>query len=607
MATNKTVAPAPAPELTELEKDCHELGIWDMRMERASEWFGLRHHPVNYRLISDQTMMDLTTYDMMMPTDYPHWSRGKRAEQARRNAGSFHVFEAALNLNPTIVWLGITNTMPMQVNVMSHATYGHVTLCTINYLFDETSPETALNRFAQYKHKVEKLVRDPRWGWEGVEYVLDAAHALEHHAGWLPTIQGIPTDAELRETLEQAADTLRERIEVEGDLSVAECNILKKKLVAIEQQLSRYPIKPTNDLLAFLLDPANTPNLQPEARMLLDIVRDRARYLQPVGRTKFMHEGWASYWEKAILLAPHVGVPFEFGFDLAKAWSMHDSQVATNFYFDPYSLGVRVWEFIDKKYGFDEGEEVIDVPKLKRDERGLLNETEEIEKVTVMRRNRDKFMEIARTYEDHRFLTEFLSMDLLENINEEALGWVLRFMDRVNKHLFSNGWGQNVIFHPLPTRLEELLAIVQNWMQTAEQSEYYHENMGTPVFPVPKALMSHMGQVLQIIMGYDQNKHAIRRQLVRRTGARWLPNIYVVDDGRNTDGVLTLRHDFDPTYGPLLQSECRDTLKMFRRLYGRPVRLLTLEQRTNRQGEPVGNPEPFEYFIEKDTVKERYL
>lgn len=609
---NRKNKPAPATpvvvtEPTEIEKVCRELEVWDVRMERAAEWFGLRHHPVSYRLISDQTMLDLTSYDMMMPTDIPSWTHGKRAEQQRKNAGNFHVFEAALNLNPSIVWLGVTNTDAMQVNVMAHATYGHVTLCTINFLFDETSPETALQRFAQYRTKVKKLIDDPRWGWDGVEYILDAAKAIENHCGWLPTIPGVPTDDELRQVYEEQADMLRERIKLEESVSLAEGKALRKRLEALENQLKRHPIQPTNDLLGYLLDPRNTPNMEPEARMLVDIVRDRSRYLQPVGRTKFMHEGWASYWEREVLVAPQVGIPFEFAFDLAKAWSMHDSQVATQFYFDPYSLGVRVWRFIDKKYGYDEGEVSIERPVLKRDERGILYESDEVETVTAIKRNRDKFMEIARTYEDNRFLTEFLSQELLEEINEEALNWVIRFMTRANGHLRANGWGANVIFDPLPTRLEDLLACIQAWMQEAEMSEYYHQNMGTPLFPVPKVLMQHMAQVIQIILAYDQNKHAIRRQLVMRTGARWLPNIYIVDDGRDTDGVLTLKHDFDPTYGPLLQSECRDTLKFFRRLYGRPVRLLTMEVQTNRQGEPVGPPFPYEYLIEKDTVRERRL
>jgi spore cortex formation protein SpoVR/YcgB (stage V sporulation) len=605
----KTNAKAPVVTrvVTDMERVCRELEVWDVRMERAAAWFGLVHHPVSYRLISDSTMLDLTAYDMMMPTDVPDWTHGKRAEQQRKNAGGFHVFEAATNINPSIVWLGVTNTDAMQVNVMSHATYGHVVLCTINYLFAETAPETALQRFAQYRNKIQKLVKDPRWGWEGVEYIQDAARALENHSGWLPTIQGVPSDEEMREQLEEQADLLRERIKLEGAVSVSEEKALRKKLEAVEAQLKRNPIKPTNDLLGYLKDPRNTPNLEPEARMILDIYHDRSRYLQPVGRTKFMHEGWASFWEKAVIEAPHVGVPFEFMFDLAKAWSMHDSQVATQFYFDPYSLGVRVWNFINKKYGYDEGEVTIERPKLARDEAGVLYETDEIEQITAVKRNYDKMFEVARTYEDNRFLTEFLSMELLEEINEEALNWVLRFMTRVNGHLRANGWGAQAIFDPLPTRLEDLMAVVQAWMQQAEMSEYYHQNMGTPMFPVPKALLSHMGQVLQIIMAYDKNKHAIRKQLVLRTGARWLPNIYVVDDGRHTDGVLTLRHDFDPTYGPLLQSECRDTLKFFRRLYGRPVRLLTMEVRTNRQGEPIGDPVPYEYIIEKDTVRERFL
>ena len=602
---NKAVV---ASEPTDLQRDLKDLEVWDMRMTRAHEFYGLTPHPIIYRLISDHTMLDLTTYPMMMPTDIVHWSHGKRAEAQRRNAGGFHVFEAATNMSPSVVWLGVTNSMAMQINVMSHAVSGHVSLCAINFLNNaDTAPETALSRFAMWKNKIQKLIRDPRWGWDGVEYILDAAFALENHSGWLPRIEGVPSDQELREQLEEEADVLRERIKLEGEVSVAEGKVLKKKLTAIEAQLSRHPIKPTDDLMGFLIDPANTPHLQPEARMMLDIVRERARYLQPVGRTKFMHEGWSSYWEKVILQSPFMKLPFEYAFDLAKAWSMHDSQVATRFYTDPYAMGVRVWNFIDKKFGFDEGEVEIEVPLMARDEQGFLYETEETEKVMVAKRNRDKFFEIARTYEDNRFLNEFLGEELLEEINQESLNWVLRCMNRINGFLASQGWGANLIFDPLPVTLGGLLQVIQAWMQEAEQAEYYHQNGGTPLFPVPGYLMENMAQVLQIVMGFDKNKHAIRQQLVQRTGAHWLPNIYVADDGRDTDGVLTLEHKYNPKYGQLKETECRDTLKYFRRLYGRPVRLMTFKQAVDRQGNPVGDPYPFEYFIEKDTVKERKL
>jgi len=203
-------------KLTDIELEVHNLGVWDERRKRAADWLiwshpsfkehGLEPFPIRYRLISDQTMLDLTAYEMMMPTDLPHWSHGKRAEQQRKNAGNFHVFEAALNMKPAIVWLGVTNSTPMQVNVMAHAVDGHVALCAMNYMFAESSPETAFNRFAMWRQKVLKLIRDPRWGWEGVEYILDAANALDHHCGWLPTIPGRPTDDELREQLEAGRD-----------------------------------------------------------------------------------------------------------------------------------------------------------------------------------------------------------------------------------------------------------------------------------------------------------------------------------------------------------------------------------------------------------------
>jgi hypothetical protein len=288
-------------------------------------------------------------------------------------------------------------------------------------------------------------------------------------------------------------------------------------------------------------------------------------------------------------------------------------------------MGVRVWEYIDRKYGFDEGEFEITRPILMGvDEDGnvyagqelevallskriALFESEETETVTCVKRNYDKFFEVARTYEDNRFLNEFLNEELLEQINEEALNWAARFMTRANDLLKRTGWGPQVIFDPLPTGLDDLLKVVQAWLQESQMAEMYHENMGTPLFPLPPIILQHIAQVLMLVKSYDRNKHALRKQLVMRTGAHFLPNIYIEDDGRDTDGVLTLKHDFDLTWGPLLQSECRDTLKYFRRLYGRPVRLLTMEVAQDRQGNPVGDPYPYEYFIEKDTVKERRL
>jgi len=604
MDENKTPATAPS----EMEKEIAELNMWDARMRRGAQWYGFTPPRIIYRMISDHTMLDLTAYSLMMPTDIPYWANGKRAEQARQNSKNFHVFEAALPFGT--VWLGATNTIPMNINVMAHAVYGHVALCEMNFLTPDTEPETALNRFAQYRNKVQKLIRDPRWGWEGVEYILDAAHALSNHCGKLPVVPGKLNEDEVREQLEAAAESLRERIAVESQFSTAEEKVLKRKLASIEAQLRRHPIVPSDDLLGFLLDRRNTPNMDEDTRNLIEIVRKRSIFVQPVGELKWMHEGWSSFWEKKILQAPHVGLPFEFMFDLAKAWSMHDHTVATNFYFDPYSMGVRVWEYIDRKYGYDEGEVEIERPVVKVNKHGVRYESKQMETVKAVKRNYDKMFQIGREYRDTRFLTEFLNEELIEEINNEALGWVTRYMTRAMSYLKGAGWGPQVVFDPLPTSIDELLKICQAWLQEAEMSEYYHQNMGTPMFPIPPFLVQHMVQVLQIVKAFDRNKRMLQKMLIRRVGMQFVPNIYVVDDGRYTDNVLTLKHEYDANWGPLLQSEARDTLKYFGRLWalggrGKKVRLLTMEIRTDRQGNPIGDPFPYEYLLDGDTVKER--
>jgi spore cortex formation protein SpoVR/YcgB (stage V sporulation) len=117
-----------------------------------------------------------------------------------------------------------------------------------------------------------------------------------------------------------------------------------------------------------------------------------------------------------------------------------------------------------------------------------------------------------------------------------------------------------------------------------------------------------MAQVLQIVGAYDEDWHAMRKQLVMRTGYNSVPFIELVDTGRHTDGVWTLRHVYNPDFGPLLQSEARETLRYFRLLCGGPCRLLTMEQREDQFGRPIGNPAPFVYFTEDgDTVKEQFV
>jgi spore cortex formation protein SpoVR/YcgB (stage V sporulation) len=215
-------------------------------------------------------------------------------------------------------------------------------------------------------------------------------------------------------------------------------------------------------------------------------------------------------------------------------------------------------------------------------------------------------MEVRRHYDDNRFVNEFMGEKLFEQINQRNLEWIRRVIRLINGALKKNGWNPKFVFeNPEPMTLEEMMEVVQTWSQLQETSEAYHEQGGFPVFPAPAATLQQMGTVIQIVAAFDANKHKARRMLVMRTAYHSLPNITIQDTGKYGDGSWTLKHEYDETFGPLLPSECRDTLKFFRRLCGMPVRLLTKEQAVDQRGNPVGAPYAYEYFTEDgETVKE---
>jgi len=591
----------------EYARELELLMMWDVRMHAAGKRLGLAPYPIDYRLTTDDGVTQTLPY-VGMPNDYVHWSKGKEAEANRRQGYGGHIYEMVLNTNPSICYLSTTNSLPMQLHVMAHAVWGHVDFFANNKTFAETMPESIIARLTQYRNKIDALVNNPDWGWLGVEHFLDACHAISNHVGWGPVNPEKKTDKELREILRGEVAELRRRILDEGEYSQSKKVQLERQVAVIESSLRRYPIQPAADLLHFVMQEENTPNLPPEARMMMSIVHDRSRYFQPQGRTKFMNEGWASYWQRELLLQPEVDLPLEFRFDLAQSWHMH-YQVAVNSYFDPYAMGQNIWRFIDDKFGKDEGFDTVKRKRIVKNNDGEYVEGKKFEKTEVVRRNRDKMMEVRRHYDDNRFVNEFMGEELFERINLENLEWVRRIIKIINKTLKKNGWNRKFVFeNPAPMTLEDLMQVVQIWSQVQETSEQYHEELGQPLFPVPAQTLEHMGTVIQIVAAFDQNKHKARRMIAMRTAYHSLPNITIQDTGKLGDGSWTLKHEFDETFGPLLQSECRDTLMFFRRLCGMPVRLLTMEQRTDARGRPSGPPMPFEYFTEDgEVVKERWL
>lgn len=594
------------------DKLTKNLKVLDPRITAAGQRLGLDPYTTDYLLVTDEQMNQNLVY-VAMPVHYRHWRYGKYAQQSR----SGHVFEVVLNTDPSFCYLGTTNDIMMQALVIAHAKWGHVDFFKNNRLFRETGAKDILQRLRDNADFVQTLIDHPDWRWQGVELYLDAAHALEHHVGWLPTME-----AELDK--EEAA--LRTRLM--GELrqlkaKYASTNIeadrkeLEKDVLEVENRLKCHPLSPTADLLKFVADPANTQHLPPEARRLIMMVHEQSRYFQPQGRTKFMNEGWATFWEREVLVQPELGLPFNMHFPLAKYWAMFDTR-PINLYFDPYALGEAVWRWIDEKWSFDDGKVTVKYKPLDwNEDTGELSDGTKTKQATVAKRNYEKMFEVRRNYDDNRFLSEFVSKEFLEHINLRVLAWMrgtgpsqgmkIGLMELINNLLKRQGWGAQVTFDELPDTLSGLMDILQNWIGMAQNSQFWASS-GLPAFPVHPNTLQEMAQLLQLIEAYDEDWHQLRRNIVLRTGYNSVPHIELADTGRHTDGVWTLRHKYDEDFGPLLQSEARETLTYFRLLCGAPCRLLTKEQQMDWWGQPFGDPVDYEYFTEDgDTVKGMFL
>ncbi|MBY0359908.1 MAG: SpoVR family protein [Candidatus Obscuribacterales bacterium] len=591
------------------DKLTKNLKVLDPRITAAGQRMGLDPYTTDYLLVTDEQMNQNLVY-VAMPVHYRHWRYGKYAQQERGG----HVFEVVLNTDPSFCYLGTTNDIMMQALVIAHAKWGHVDFFKNNKLFKETGAKDILQRMRGNADFVQSLIDHPDWRWEGVELYLDAAHALEHHTGWLPTMDGEAEriENELRQKLMGDLRQMKSRYSLTN--VDADKKEIEKEIFELENRLKCHPLNPTTDLLKFVADPENTQHLPPEARRLIMIVHEQSRYFQPQGRTKFMNEGWATYWEREVLVQPELGLPFNMHFPLSKYWAMFDTR-PVNLYFDPYALGEAVWLWIDKKHGFDEGEVTVSYkPLILDEETGELSDSKKSRKSTVTKRNRDKMFEVRRNYDDNRFLSEFMDKDFLEHINLRCLAWMrgtgesqgmkVGLLELINNLLKRQGWGPNVTYEAMPETLSGLMDVIQNWMNMAN----WTSRAGLPPFPVNPGTLQEMAQILQVIEAYDADWQSLRRQLVLRTGYNSVPHVELADSGRHTDGVWTLRHKYDEDFGPLLQSEARETLRYFRLLCGGPCRLLTKEQRYDWWGRPYGDPVDFAYFTEDgDTIKEIYL
>lgn len=318
-----------------MEYTVDQLEIWNNKIQEIVNKEGLNCYEQEFEICSYEDMICYEAY-VGMPSHYPHWSYGKSYER-KKILYSYDLeglaYEMVINSNPCIAYLMRDNTLLLQILTIAHV-YGHNDFFKNNRLFVEgTNADDTVEMFKRHANRIRSYIEDPSIGYEGVEGILDAAHALKYHTSRVVGLKRLSDEEKKKRIIER----------------------YKSESIPC---LNKIPVEPTDDLMGFIL---NHSSLQEWEKDIVGIVMDETKYFIPQIETKIMNEGWASYWHYKIL--NKLDLPQNLHIEFLN----RHNQVIRPFLgsINPYYMGFKIFEDIEKKYGVDK---IFEVRKIERDQ-----------------------------------------------------------------------------------------------------------------------------------------------------------------------------------------------------------------------------------------------
>ena len=324
------------------------LEDWNEKIEKIVKRVGLDFYPQEFEIIGYKDMLAYEAY-LGMPSRYPHWSFGKSYEKTstvyKYNLTGLP-YEMVINSDPCMAYLMKENTLLLQILTIAHV-YGHNDFFKNNRLFkDGTRAGQTVEMFKFHADMVRSYINDPSIGYEKVERILDAAHAIKLQTTRVIGEKRIPED-ELKQRL---LVDYKNKNEVHSNLEA----YVKLEL----PDLNKIPLEPEADLLYFIIKHGDMEDWE---KSLLEVVRKETAYFLPQIETKIMNEGWASFWHYNIV--KELKLPDELHLEFIKR---HNDVIAPGHgTINPYFIGFKIFEDILKRYG---KEKIFEVRALERDE-----------------------------------------------------------------------------------------------------------------------------------------------------------------------------------------------------------------------------------------------
>ncbi len=353
-------------------------------------------------VITSEQMLDAYS-SHAMPVMYPHWSYGKSFsvnEHLYQNGQQNLAYEVVINSDPCIAYLMEENTLTMQTLVIAHACYGHNSFFKNNYMFRQwTKADTIIDYLVFAKNYVMEC--EEKYGFEAVEEILDAAHALQYLG-----VDRFKRRFESEAAIKKRQQQLDEDKRLQYDAIMAK--VAPTEAAKIERERDNYPPEPVENLLYFIEKEA--PKLKDWERELVRIVRKMSQYFYPQMQTKVMNEGWASFWHYTLLNTlydrKHVGDGFMLEFLQSHTNVVFQPEASDGRYraLNPYALGFAIFTDIRRICEHPTEEDKLWFPEMAGKKNWLM------------------YLDHAmRNFKDESFIRQFLSPKVIRDFRLFAL------------------------------------------------------------------------------------------------------------------------------------------------------------------------------------------
>lgn len=343
--------------------------------------FGLEFFDMRFEICPADIIYTFGAYGM--PTRYSHWSFGKSFHRMKTqyDYNLSRIYELVINSDPCYAFILDGNSLIQNKMVAAHV-FAHCDFFKNNMWFRHTS-----------RHMVETMARNAerirgyefKYGRAKVEIILDAAMALQEH---IEPRYNIGQKQKVQDSKDEPAGNTETRETPYDDL----WNIGVAKPAEKQSKPNKIPVEPDKDVLKFIATYAK--DLEDWERDIIFIVRDEMLYFWPQIETKIMNEGWATLWHSRIMREMEMSGDETIEFAKMHAGVLQTSRTGIN----PYQIGVKIWENIEKRWDNPTDEE-----KEKYGRQG--------------NQGRDKIFEVRATENDISFIRNYLTKELVEELD----------------------------------------------------------------------------------------------------------------------------------------------------------------------------------------------